>query len=103
MTYISAGWSQSHQRRLENRDFLVQRITEQQETIEDVQRISVGLMAANAIIIGSWQYEKLRAEQNEQSMHRANGRLGPMQRKINELERSIDLIRDDWTAEVGVQ
>lgn len=102
-TVFATGWSAAHQRRIEHRDFYLQRIAEQQDTIEEVQRISVGLMAANAIIIGSWQYEKLRAEQNEQSMHRANGRLGPMQRKINELERSMDLMRDDWTSEVGVE
>ena len=102
-TVLATGWSADHQRRLEHRDFYLQRIEEQQRTIEEVQKISVGLMAANAIIIGSWQYEKLRAEQNEQSMHRANGRLGPMQRKINELERSMDLVRDTWTSEVGVE
>ena len=102
-TVLATGWSAAHQRRLEHRDFYLQRIADQQETIEQVQRVSVGLMAANAIIIGSWQHEKQRANDNEQSMHRANGRLGPMRRKVNELETSVERMRNNWTSEIGVE
>lgn len=99
-TVLASGWAASHQRRIDNRDFLMTRIAEQQLTIEDAQRISAGLMAANAIIMGSWQYEKQRANENETSMHRANGRLGPMQRRINDLEGSVERMRNSWTSEV---
>ncbi len=102
-TIMATGWAAAHQRRLEHRDFYLERIAQQQQTIEEAQRVSVGLMAANAIIIGSWQHEKQRANDNEQSMHRANGRLGPMRRKINELETSVERMRNNWTSEIGVE
>ena len=102
-TIMATGWAAAHQRRLEHRDFYLERIAQQQQTIEEAQRVSVGLMAANAIIIGSWQREKQRANDNEQSMHCANGRLGPMRRKINELETSVERMRNNWTSEIGVE
>lgn len=102
-TIMATGWAAAHQRRLEHRDFYLERIAQQQQTIEEAQRVSVGLMAANAITIGSWQHEKQRANDNEQSMHRANGRLGPMRRKINELETSVERMRNNWTSEIGVE
>lgn len=103
VTFSATGWSAAHQRRIEHRDFYLQRIAEQQQTIEEVQRVSFGLMAANAIIMGSWQHEKQRANDNEQSMNVANGRLGPMQRRINDLEGSVERMRNSWTSEIGVE
>jgi len=102
-TVMATGWAAAHQRRLEHRDFYLQRIAEQQETIEQVQRVSVGLMAANAVIIGGWQYEKRRADDNEQSLNIANGRLGPMQRRVNSLQGDVERLRNNWTSEIGVE
>lgn len=101
-TIMATGWAATHQRRLEHRDFYLERIAQQQQTIEEAQRVSVGLMAANAIIIGSWQYEKNRADENEQSMHAANGRLGPLRRQVNALESDVERLRNNWTSEIGV-
>ncbi|RUR48811.1 hypothetical protein [Vreelandella populi] len=99
-TVMASGWAQSQQRYIENRDFLLNRIAEQQRIIEDTQQINVGLMAANAIIIGTWQSEKQRKEEAEVEISRANGRLGPMQRRINDLESSVERMRNSWTSEV---
>lgn len=101
-TIMATGWVAAHQRRLEHRDFYLERIAQQQQTIEEAQRVSVGLMAANAIIIGSWQYEKQRADENEHDMHVANGRLGPLQRQINSLRGDVERLRNNWTSELGV-
>tara|TARA_R110000751_G_scaffold195795_1_gene301173 strand:+ start:260 stop:613 length:354 start_codon:yes stop_codon:yes gene_type:complete len=95
-TVMATGWAASYQQRLDHRDIYMNRIEHQASTI-------TGLMAANAILMGTWQNEKRVSENLESQVHRANGRLGPMRRKINELERSMDLMRDDWTSEVGVE
>ncbi|WP_062359568.1 hypothetical protein [Vreelandella aquamarina] len=101
-TIMATGWAAAHQRRLEHRDFYLERIAQQQQTIEEAQRVSVGLMAANAIIIGSWQYEKQRADENEHDMRVANGRLGPLQRQVNSLRGDVERLRNNWTSELGV-
>ncbi|WP_252108976.1 MULTISPECIES: hypothetical protein [unclassified Halomonas] len=102
-TVMATGWAAAHQRRLEHRDFYLMRIQQQQEAIAEAQRVSVGLMAANAIIIGAWQHEKTRADDNEQSMHAANGRLGPLRRQVNALESDVERLRNNWTSEIGVE
>jgi len=96
VTWLAAGWAGEHRLRMEHREIYQSRIEQQAEMM-------TGLMAANAILMGTWQNEKQRTEEAELEISRANGRLGPMQRKINELERSMDLVRDNWTSEVGVE
>lgn len=87
---MATGWAAAHQRRLEHRDFYLNRIAQQQQSIEKAQQISVGLMAANAVVMGSYRWEAERAGQFENQRNVANGRLGPMQRHINELERELE-------------
>ncbi|RUR52712.1 hypothetical protein [Vreelandella populi] len=97
---MASGWAHENKKRTEHREFYLKRLSEQQETIEYVQQVNVGLMAANAIIIGGWQYEASKAGDFEHRMHQANGRLGPMQRRINDLESSVERMRNSWTSEV---
>ncbi|MBZ5486920.1 hypothetical protein HW452_05210 [Halomonas aquamarina] len=89
-TVAVTGWSAAHERRLEHRDFYLNRIAQQQQVIDQAQRVSVGLMAANAIIMGSYRWEAERAGKFENQRNVANGRLGPLQRRINELERKAE-------------
>lgn len=103
VTWLAAGWAGEHKLRMEHRELYQQRIGEQQSTIERAQALSVGLMAANAIIIGAWQHEKSRAEENEQGMNVANGRLGPLRRQVNALEGDVQRLRNNWTSELGVE
>lgn len=95
-TWLAAGWAGEHKLRMEHRDIYLSRINEQQQTI-------VGLMSANAILMGTWQNEKKQSEELESQVHRANGRLGPMQRRINDLEGSVERMRNSWTSEIGVE
>ena len=90
LAYMAAGWSASHAHRLESRDYLLERLRQQQQTIDAAQDLSTGLMAANAIIMGSYQWEARLAGKFENQRNVANGRLGPMQRTINELERELE-------------
>ena len=96
VTWLASGWAAEQQLRQEQQALY-------QSSIEQQAEVMTGLMAANAILMGTWQNEKQRTEEAELEISRANGRLGPMQRKINELERSIDLSNDNWTSEVGVE
>ncbi|WP_110599807.1 hypothetical protein [Salinicola lusitanus] len=66
-------------------------------------KIATGSMAAVAISMQGRQYEAAKAGQLEAKVDEANGRLGPMQRKINDLQEDYDRLRTNWTSELGVE
>lgn len=99
-TVLASGWAHENRKRETALELVTQRLNEKQQTIDTLKRINTGLMAANAIIIGGWQYEASKAGDFEHRMHQANGRLGPMQRRINDLESSVERMRNSWTSEV---
>lgn len=93
ITWLASGWAAEQKLRQEQQALYQSRIEQQAE-------VMAGLMAANAILMGTWQNEKQRTEEAEQEISRANGRLGPMQRKINELETSVERMRNSWTSQL---
>lgn len=95
ITWLASGWAAEQQLRQEQQALYQSRIEQQAE-------VMTGLMAANAILMGTWQNEKQRTEEAELEISRANGRLGPMQRKINDLETSVNRMRNNWTSELEV-
>lgn len=65
--------------------------------------IATGSMAAVSITMQGRQYEAEKAGELSAQVSEANGRLGPMQRKINDLEEDVDRLRFNWTSELGVE
>ncbi|MDF3917502.1 hypothetical protein P3W43_01390 [Salinicola salarius] len=66
-------------------------------------RIATGSMAAVSITMQGRQYEAEKAGQLEAKVDEANGRLGPMQRKINDLQEDVERLRTNWTSELGIE
>jgi len=81
-----------------------QRDTAQYERNADrLVQLAVGSHAALAIVMQGRQYEAEKAGQLEAKVDEANGRLGPMQRKINDLQEDVERLRTNWTSELGVE
>lgn len=89
ITWLASGWAAEHREGAR-----VQRMYEAQ-----IHYLSV--LAINQM--NGRQYEASKAGNLQARLHKANGKLGPLQRKVNDLEEDVERLRTNWTSELGVE